>query len=273
MAWVWPVVPANFHIQQFGTRIFDGTRRYDPDGLRLGSIIHPQKGERVDLNAECRAPLAILNIQARSVIAQHMPKACWVGVCDRIVARVLVRLRGLADVWVHAQELPRLWVVVAIDYAAAPRAVTRSAAASLLRAREGAARGTTGAKSPAAPRLTRHCTHHACSGMLRGALVGRDLRARRLALEWIDALVDDLTDTMRPLEIRSLGRTLHHWRLEICAWHACHLSNGPTEAMNSLIKRIKRVAFGFSNFRNYRIRALLCAGKPDWSVLAGITPR
>jgi transposase len=26
--------------------------------------------------------------------------------------------------------------------------------------------------------------------------------------------------------------------------------------MNNLIKRVKRVAFGFSNFRNYRIRAL-----------------
>lgn len=95
---------------------------------------------------------------------------------------------------------------------------------------------------------------------------------RDLALEWIDALVEDLTDTMRPTEVRSLGRALRRWRLEICAWHACHLSNGPTEA-NNLIKRVKRVAFGFSNFRNYRVRALLYAGKPDWSMLAGITPR
>jgi transposase len=94
-----------------------------------------------------------------------------------------------------------------------------------------------------------------------------------LALEWVDALADDLCDRMRPPEVRSLGRTLIRWRSEITAWHACHFTNGPTEAMNNLIKRIKRVAFGFTNFRNYRIRALLYAGKPDWSLLAGITPR
>jgi transposase len=93
-----------------------------------------------------------------------------------------------------------------------------------------------------------------------------------LALEWVDALVDDLTDADRPPEVRSLGRTLRRWRLPITAWHACHLTNGPTEAMNNLIKRVKRVAFGFTNFRNYRVRALLYAGKPDWSLLPSISP-
>ena len=43
--------------------------------------------------------------------------------------------------------------------------------------------------------------------------------------------------------------------------------------MNYLIKRVKRVAFGFSNVRKYRTRALLYAGKPDWSLLASVTPR
>ncbi len=93
-----------------------------------------------------------------------------------------------------------------------------------------------------------------------------------LALEWIDALAEDLTDSIRPLEVGSLGRTLKRWRLEITAWHACHFTNGPTEAMNDLIKRIKGVAFGFTNFRNYRVRAHLYAGKPDWSLLANLTP-
>jgi transposase len=77
---------------------------------------------------------------------------------------------------------------------------------------------------------------------------------------------------VRPPEVRSLGRTQHRWRSAITAWHACHLSNGPTEAMNNLIKRIKRIAFGFTNLRNYRIRALFYAGKPDWSLLSSITP-
>jgi len=94
-----------------------------------------------------------------------------------------------------------------------------------------------------------------------------------LALEWVDALADDLTDSQRPLEVRSLGRTLQRWRLQITAWHRCHFTNGPTEAMNNLIKRVKRVAFGFRRFRHYRIRALLYAGKPDWSLLKAIAPR
>ncbi len=50
-------------------------------------------------------------------------------------------------------------------------------------------------------------------------------------------------------------------------------SNGPTEAVNNLIKRVKRAAFGFTSFRNYRIRSLLYAGKPNWGLLATIIPR
>jgi hypothetical protein len=34
---------------------------------------------------------------------------------------------------------------------------------------------------------------------------------QELALEWVDPLVDDLTDKMRPVEVRSLGRTLKRW--------------------------------------------------------------
>jgi len=89
------------------------TRRYDPDGLRLGTLIHPQNGGGVDLNAELRAPLTILNILACSVIAKHILKACWVGVCDRVVAGVDVGLLRLRNLRIHTQQLPRLRVVVA----------------------------------------------------------------------------------------------------------------------------------------------------------------
>jgi hypothetical protein len=34
-----------------------------------------------------------------------------------------------------------------------------------------------------------------------------------------------------------------------------------------LIKRVKRVAFGFTRFRNYRVRVLLYAGRPNWALL------
>jgi len=57
------------------------------------------------------------------------------------------------------------------------------------------------------------------------------------------------------------------------AWHGARVSNGPTEAANNLIKRVKRVGFGFTRFANYRIRVLLYAGKPNWDLLATITPR
>ncbi|MGA2307868.1 MAG: hypothetical protein ABSH29_27320 [Acidimicrobiales bacterium] len=40
-----------------------------------------------------------------------------------------------------------------------------------------------------------------------------------------------------------------------------------------MIKRVKRAAFGFRTFRNFRVRALLYAGKPRWSLLATIAPR
>jgi transposase len=48
------------------------------------------------------------------------------------------------------------------------------------------------------------------------------------------------------------------------------VSNGPTEAVNNLIKRVKRAAFGFTSFRNYRIRSLLYAEKPNWELLVTV---
>jgi len=63
------------------------------------------------------------------------------------------------------------------------------------------------------------------------------------------------------------------WATQITNWHHSAVTNGPTEGLNNLIKRIKRAAFGFRNFANYRIRALLYAGKPNWNLLTTITPR
>ena len=93
------------------------------------------------------------------------------------------------------------------------------------------------------------------------------------AIPFIDELIRDMADEGWPPEVRSLGRTLQRWRDQIIAWHKLHITNGPTESMNNLAKRVKRVAFGFRSFTNYRIRALLYAGKPNWDLLATITPR
>jgi hypothetical protein len=94
-----------------------------------------------------------------------------------------------------------------------------------------------------------------------------------LAPTFVDRLAADMDDPVHPVEVRSLGRTLKRWRLQIAAWHRAKVSNGPTEAMNNLIKRVKRGAFGFRDFASYRVRALLYAGRPDWSLLESITPR
>ena len=81
------------------------------------------------------------------------------------------------------------------------------------------------------------------------------------------------TKKAMPPEIRRLGRTIKNWFDKITNYHLARVSNGPTEALNNLIKRIKRIGFGFRNFENYRIRALLYAGKPNWRVLGSIVVR
>jgi transposase len=90
---------------------------------------------------------------------------------------------------------------------------------------------------------------------------------------FLDELTADLVDESMPVEVRSLGRTLRRWRDQLLAWHAAKVSNGPTEAANNLVKRIKRIGFGFRRFQHYRLRVLLYAGRPNWDRLATITPR
>jgi transposase len=92
-----------------------------------------------------------------------------------------------------------------------------------------------------------------------------------VAGEFVAQLGIDLQDESCPPEVQRLGRTIVRWRRQIAAWHQARHTNGPTEAVNNLIKRIKRVAFGITNWTNYRTRALLYAGRPNWSLLE--TPR
>ena len=93
-----------------------------------------------------------------------------------------------------------------------------------------------------------------------------------VAAEFVTRLGHDLQDESCPPEIRQLGRTIIRWHAQITAWHQARVSNGPTEAVNNLIKRVKRAAFGFRKFSSYRIRALLYAGRPNWNLLATVTP-
>ena len=94
-----------------------------------------------------------------------------------------------------------------------------------------------------------------------------------LADEFVSRLGHDLQDESCPIKIRSLGRTILRWKDQIAAWHQAHVTQGPTEGINNLIKRVKRAAFAMTNFANFRIRALLYAGKPSWDLLATLRPR
>lgn len=54
------------------------------------------------------------------------------------------------------------------------------------------------------------------------------------------------------------------------------VSNGPTEAVNALIKKVKRIGHGFRNLDSYRLRLLRATGM-DWRIVtwhaAPVLPR
>ena len=110
--------------------------------------------------------------------------------------------------------------------------------------------------------------------LLRAVYAAGDLADARAALErfyrWCDGV--------QILELSRLARTVRAWEAEILAFHATGgCSNGPTEAMNLLIKKVKRVGHGFRNFTNYRLRLLLHCGV-SWQThrtarLRGRSPR
>jgi transposase len=59
-------------------------------------------------------------------------------------------------------------------------------------------------------------------------------------------------------ELERLARTPGSWRGQLLAYlDTDPISNGPTEAINLLIKKVKRVGHGLRNFDNYRLRLLL----------------
>lgn len=82
-------------------------------------------------------------------------------------------------------------------------------------------------------------------------------KTRSTAAELITAARDCPTK-----EIARLGRTLAAWRDEFLAGlNHRQVSNGPTENLNLKIKNTKRIARGFRNFTNYRLRLLLNHGR------------
>jgi len=66
-------------------------------------------------------------------------------------------------------------------------------------------------------------------------------------------------------EIARLGKTLRQWRSEFLGYFDTGgANNGGTEAINGLIELHRRIARGFRNRDNYRLRMLLIGGGLTW---------
>jgi transposase len=57
-------------------------------------------------------------------------------------------------------------------------------------------------------------------------------------------------------ELQRLRRTLRRWRHEVLAYFDTGVTNGRTEGFNLKAKLVKRRAFGYRSFTNYRLRLL-----------------
>ena len=84
-------------------------------------------------------------------------------------------------------------------------------------------------------------------------------------------VLDDLKEIINDFrisgirEFQQLAETLDNWKAEIVnsfdRYKGVRVSNGPIEGRNSLIKKILRIANGYSNFRRFRNRVMYCLNR------------
>ena len=76
------------------------------------------------------------------------------------------------------------------------------------------------------------------------------------------AVLESLEVTMVSLpEFKELRRTLANWRAEILNYFDYRITNGFVEGKNNRIKTIKRMAYGYRNMANFRLRILATNSK------------
>jgi transposase len=81
------------------------------------------------------------------------------------------------------------------------------------------------------------------------------VRSSKQAAHTLTALTDRLARSALP-ELQTLRRTLLAWRHEVLAYFVTRATNGMTEGFNGKAKLVKRRAYGYRSFRNYRLRLL-----------------
>jgi transposase len=77
--------------------------------------------------------------------------------------------------------------------------------------------------------------------------------AKKLFKEWIEN-----ADGTKIPELIECAKTYRNWFVEITNSFYVPYNNGVIEGTNNKIKGLKRMAFGFSNFDNFRTRIFLC---------------
>ena len=80
----------------------------------------------------------------------------------------------------------------------------------------------------------------------------------------LSEIINDFTLSKIP-EFISLASTLSNWKQEIAnsfvLFDGFRVSNGPIEGRNSLIKKVLKLANGYSNFTRFRNRVLYCLNR------------
>ncbi|MCZ3386651.1 MAG: ISL3 family transposase [Actinomycetia bacterium] len=97
-----------------------------------------------------------------------------------------------------------------------------------------------------------------CYQQLRSAFATTNLReGKKIAVKVLDSF-----HTCPIPEIARLGRTLRSWSQQFLAYFTTNrANNGGTEAVNGIIELHRRIARGFRNPTNYRLRMILAAGQ------------
>lgn len=104
---------------------------------------------------------------------------------------------------------------------------------------------------------------------------GKDLQKAYKLKEDFMAIIDEVKDSKTAMirilnyissidesqlkEFQAARTALYNWLTPICNSFDCQYSNGFTEGKNNKFKVLKRVAYGFKNFDNFRTRILIQA--------------
>ena len=81
------------------------------------------------------------------------------------------------------------------------------------------------------------------------------VRSERQAARIFTAMTDEFAKSS-VTELQTFRKTLMRWRHEVLAYWKTRVTNGMTEGFNGKAKLVKRRAYGYRSFTNYRLRLL-----------------